>query len=76
VGLHYWSRSDSSSSESMSGGSASASKVGVYLGMGFSPVNVNAPDSWRKAVRAAIPLWVPSSSGRAISRFSSCRLFR
>jgi len=32
VGLSYWSRSESSSSESMSGGSASASKVGVFLG--------------------------------------------
>jgi len=38
VGLSYWSRSESSSSESMSGGSGSASRVGVFLGAGFSPV--------------------------------------
>jgi hypothetical protein len=45
VGSGYWSVSEASSSESMSGGSGSSSKVGVSLGMYLSPVNVNAPDS-------------------------------
>ena len=62
-------------SESLSwGDSCSASDNGVFLGLYSSPVNVNAPESWRNAVRAAVPLGVPSSSGRAISRFLSCRL--
>ena len=60
----------------MVGGTASALNDGAFLGVNFSPVNVNAPEPCRKVVRAAIPLGVPRSSGRAISRFSSCRFFR
>ena len=58
----------------MSGGSGSASNEGVPLGVNFSPVNVNAPEPCRKVARAVIPSGVPSSSGRAISRFSFCKL--
>lgn len=64
----YGSVSDSSSSESMSGGSGSSRKDGSSLGMYFSPVNVKAPESRMKSARAAIPLGVPSSSGSARSR--------
>ena len=74
MGSGHWSESEASSSESISRGSGSASKVGAFLGMCLSPVNVNAPDSLRNSARAAIPLGVPSSSGRAISLSSSCRL--
>ena len=66
----------SSSSESMLVGSASALNDGAFLGVNFSPVKVNAPEPCRKVVSTAIPFGVPSSSGRAISRFSSCRFFR
>ena len=48
----------------MSGG---ASNDGTFLGVNFSPVNVNVPEPCRKVVRAPIPLKVPSSSGRVIS---------
>ena len=47
----------------MSGGPGSYSKDGVSLGMYLSPVNVNAPDSLRNLVRAAIPLGMPSTRG-------------
>ena len=74
VGTGYWSVSEASSSESMSGGSGLSSKDGVSLGVYLSLVNVNAPDSLRNSVRVAIPLGVPSSSGRAISLSLFCRL--
>jgi len=67
---------ESSSSESISGGSGSSLKAGVTFGMYLSPVNVNAPDSLRNSVRVVIPLGVPSSSGRAISLSSFWRLSR
>ena len=51
----------------MPGGSGSALNVGMSLVVCFSPVNIKAPESWRKVVRAVMPLGVPSSSGRAIS---------
>ena len=54
-GTCYWSELDSLSSESMSGGSGSASNDRVSLGMNFSPVNVNMPEPCRKVVRVAIP---------------------
>ena len=59
-GSCYWPESDSSSSESMLGGSGSASNDGVPLGVNFSPVNVNAPEPCRKVERAVIPLGVLS----------------
>ena len=40
---------------------------GTFLGVNFSPVNVNVPEPCRKVVRAPIPLGVPSSSGWVIS---------
>jgi hypothetical protein len=75
-GTGYRSESEASSSESMSGGSGSSSNVGASLGRYFPPVNVKAPDSLRNSVRAAIPLGVPRSSGRAISLSPFCRLSR
>ena len=63
-----------SSSESMSGGSGSSKNVGSSLGVYFSPVKVNAPDSFMNSVRAAMPLGVPRSSGRVSSRSSSLSL--
>ena len=45
-----------------------------HLGVNFSPVNLNTPEPCRKVVRSAIPLGVPSSSGRVIAQFSCCRL--
>ena len=56
------------------GGSDSALNEGASLGVNFSPVNVNRPEPCRKVVRVAIPSGMPSSSGRVISRFLSCRL--
>jgi len=74
VGMGYWSVLEASSSESMSGGSGSSLKDGVSFRVYLSLVNVNAPDSLRNSVRVAIPLGVPSSSGKAISLSSFCRL--
>ena len=56
------------------GGSGSALNDRASLGVNFSLVNVNAPEPCRKVVSTAIPLGAPSSSGRVISQFSSCRL--
>ncbi|KIJ98677.1 hypothetical protein K443DRAFT_103490, partial [Laccaria amethystina LaAM-08-1] len=36
------------------------------LGVYFSPVNMNAPESFRKSARVAIPLGVPCSSWSAL----------
>jgi len=74
VGMGYWSVLEASSSESISGGSGSSLKDGVSLGVYLSLVNVNAPDSLRNSVRVVIPLGMPSSSGRAISLSSFCRV--
>ena len=63
----YCSSSESSSSESTSGGSGSSKKVGRPLGVNFPPVNVKAPEPRMNSERAAMPLGVPRSSGRAIS---------
>ena len=38
--------------------------------MYFSPVNVKAPEPLMNSERAAMPLGVPRSSGRASSRYS------
>jgi len=67
VGSGYCSSSEVSSSESMSRGSGSSKKVGRPLGVYFSLVKVNAPESLMKSARAAMPLGVPRSSGRASS---------
>lgn len=72
----YGSASDSSSSESISGGSGSSWKEGRSLGVYFSPVNVKAPESRMNSARAAIPLGVPSSSGSARSRLCLRSFFR
>ena len=55
-GTGYCSASESSSSESMSGGSGSSKNVGRPLGVYFSPVNVKAPESLMNSERAAMPL--------------------
>jgi len=70
----YCSALELSSSESMSGGSGSSKNVRSSLGVYFPPVKVNAPDSFMNLVRAAIPLGVPRSSGRASSQSSSLTL--
>ena len=69
--VSLYSSSELSSSESMSGGSGSSKNDGRLIGMYFSPVKVNAPESLMNLVSAAMPLGVPRSSGRASSRFSS-----
>ena len=60
----------------MSGGSGSSQNVGRPLGVYFSPVNVKAPESLMNSERAAIPLGVPRSSGRASSRYSALSFVR
>ena len=68
---------ESSSSESMSGGSGSSKNVGRPLGMYFSLVNVKAPESLMNSERAAMPLGeVPRSSGRASLRHSALSFVR
>ena len=59
---------DSSTSDCLLGDASSALNNRVFLGVSFSQVNVNMPELCRK-VRVALPLGVPSSSGRAISQF-------
>lgn len=46
--------SELSSSESMLGGSGSSSNNGSPFGVYFAPVNVNAPESFRKSESAAM----------------------
>ena len=70
IRLGYCSRSCPPLSLSMSVGSGSSKKVGRSLGVYFSPVEVNAPESLMNTARAVMPLGVPRSSGRASSWYS------
>ena len=61
--MGYYSALESSSSESMSGGSGSLKKVGRPPGVYLTPVNVKAPESLMNSKRVAMPLAAVHESG-------------
>ena len=61
--MGYYSASESSSSESMSGGSSFSKKVGRPPGVYITPVNMKVPESLMNSERAAMPLGFPGALG-------------